>query len=127
MSLQAYRQASERAEQPRDSEYRLFGEVTRALIAAAETPSDDFKTRIRALDWNRRLWMTLAADCARPENSLAPGLRAQIVSLSMWVGRHTSAVVRNEEDIEPLIEINRIMMQGLGQRVDTRQEASAAR
>jgi len=127
MSLQAYRQASERAEQPRDSEYRLFGEVTRALMAAAETPDDDFKARIQALDWNRRLWMTLAADCARPQNSLAPELRAQIISLSMWVGRHTSAVVRREEAIEPLIEINRIVMQGLGQRLGAGQEVAAAR
>jgi flagellar protein FlaF len=116
MSLQAYQQAAERAEQPRDSEYRLFGEVTRALMEAAETPADDFKTRIKALDWNRRLWMTLAADCARPNNALAADLRAQIISLSMWVGRHTSAVVRQEEAFEPLIEINRIMMQGLGVR-----------
>ncbi len=122
MSLQAYQQAAERAEQPRDSEYRLFGEVTRALIDAAQLPADDFKDRIRALDWNRRLWMTLAADCARSDNSLAPDLRAQIISLSMWVGRHTNAVVRREEGFEPLIEINRIMMQGLAVRGPARQQ-----
>jgi flagellar protein FlaF len=116
MSLLAYQQAAERAENPRDSEYRLFGEVTRALIEASVAPRDAHAARIKALDWNRRLWMTLAADCARPENSLAPALRAQIISLSMWVGRHTSAVVRQEEAFEPLIEINRIMMQGLGIR-----------
>jgi|HubBroStandDraft_6_1064221.scaffolds.fasta_scaffold1245354_2 flagellar protein FlaF len=116
MSLLAYQQAAERAENPRDSEYRLFGEVTRALMEVSERPVEDFKARIKALDWNRRMWMTLAADCAQPTNALAPELRAQIVSLSMWVGRHTSAVVRNEEAIEPLIEINRIMMQGLGAR-----------
>jgi flagellar biosynthesis activator protein FlaF len=116
MSLRAYQQATERAEQPRDFEYRLFGEVTRALIEASETPPEDFRGRIKALDWNRRLWMTLAADCARPQNVLGPELRAQIISLSMWVGRHTSAVARQEESFEPLIEINRIMMQGLAGR-----------
>ena len=82
MSLQAYQQAAERAEQPRDSEYRLFGEVTRALMDAAERPADDFTGRVKALDWNRRLWMTLAADCARPNNALAPDLRAQIARRS---------------------------------------------
>ncbi|HKT54439.1 MAG TPA: flagellar biosynthesis regulator FlaF [Caulobacteraceae bacterium] len=116
MSLRAYQQAAERAEQPRDSEYRLFGEVTRALMDAAEAPSDDFVVRIKALDWNRRMWMTLAADCSRPTNALPPQLRAQIISLSMWVGRHSSAVMRQEEDFEALIEINRIMMQGLALR-----------
>ena len=88
-------------------------------------PADAFVTRIRALDWNRRLWMTLAADCAQPHNALSPELRAQIISLSMWVGRHTSAVIQQQEPIEPLIEINRIMMQGLGVRA-TRQTPAAA-
>jgi flagellar protein FlaF len=116
MSLQAYQQAAERAEHPRDSEYRVFGEVTRALMDAAKLPAEAFVARIKALDWNRRLWMTLAADCARPNNALSPELRAQIISLSMWVGRHTNAVVQQQEPIEPLIEVNRIMMQGLGVR-----------
>jgi flagellar protein FlaF len=40
-------------------------------------------------------------------------LRAQIISISIWVGKHTSAVIRREEEIDPLIEINRIIMQGL--------------
>jgi flagellar protein FlaF len=126
MSLQAYQQAAERAEHPRDSEYRVFGEVTRALMDASALPPDAFVARIKALDWNRRLWMTLAADCARPNNALAPELRAQIISLSMWVGRHTTGVVRQEEPIEPLIEINRIMMQGLGVRASTRQTPTDA-
>jgi flagellar protein FlaF len=116
MSLQAYQQAAQRAEQPRDSEYRLFGEVTRALMAAAEVPAEDYKTRIDALDWNRRVWMALAADCSMPSNTLAPTLRAQIISLSMWVGRHSSAVMRGEETFDALIDVNRAMMQGLAQR-----------
>jgi flagellar protein FlaF len=116
MSLQAYQQAAKRAEQPRDSEYRLFGEVTRALMGASATPADAFQARIDALDWNRRVWMTLAADCAQPTNPLDPALRAQIISLSMWVGRHSSAVMRGEETFDALIDINRIMMQGLGAR-----------
>ena len=125
MSLQAYRQAAERAEHPRDSEYRLFGEVTRALMDASTLPAESFVQRIKALDWNRRLWMTLAADCARPGNTLPSELRAQIISLSMWVGRHTNAVLHQQEPIEPLVEINRIMMQGLGMRAP-RQSPSAA-
>ena len=116
MSLQAYRQAATRSEGPRETEYRIFGEVTRALIEASQSSPDDYLKRIDALDWNRRLWSTLACDCAQPENELPQAVRAQIISLSMWVGRHTSAVVRKEEQFEPLIDINRIMMQGLAAR-----------
>ncbi|HEX4180269.1 MAG TPA: flagellar biosynthesis regulator FlaF [Caulobacteraceae bacterium] len=112
MSLRAYQQAATRSESPRDTEYRLFGQVTRALMDAAATPHDLAK-RVDALDWNRRLWSTLAADCAQPENRLSSDVRAQIISLSMWVGRHTSAIVRREEGFEALIDLNRTMMQGL--------------
>lgn len=113
MGLQAYQRAAQRAENPRDAEYRLFGQVTRALIDAQATEDADLKGRMDALDWNRRLWSALATDCGDPGNVLAPPLRAQIISLSLWVGRQTSTAVRRREEIEPLIDLNRMMMQGL--------------
>ena len=113
MSLNAYKQSAQRAENPRETEYRLFGQVTRALMEADKLPEDDIPGRIDALDWNRRLWSTLATDCASPDNGMPAPLRASIISLSLWVSRHTSAVMRREEEIEPLIEINRMIMQGL--------------
>ena len=115
MSLRAYQQASQRAETPREVEYRLFGQVTRSLMDAAELPEHEIGARMEALDWNRRMWSALAADCGAPGNNLPPPLRAQLISLSLWVGRHTSAVMRREEEFGPLIDINRIIMQGLAQ------------
>ena len=113
MSLQAYKKAAAAAEDPRSVEYRLFGEVTRALMDADAADPSDLKIRIEALDWNRRLWSTLASDCADPGNKLPQSLRAQLISLSLFVSRHTSAVMRREDDMEVLIEINRMIMQGL--------------
>ena len=118
MSLQAYQRVAQRAESPRDAEYRLFGQVTRALIAASLTADDDFAARIDALDWNRRLWSALATDCSDPTNSLSPPVRAQIISLSLWVNRHSSIVMRGEDDFEALIDVNRMIMQGLSSRAD---------
>jgi len=122
MSVQAYQQAAARAETPRDIEYRLFGQVTRALIAAAEMDRSEISRRMDALDWNRRLWSVLAADCATEGNMLPAELRGSIVSLSLWVNRHTSAIMRNEASFQPLIDVNKMMMQGL----EARAEASAA-
>lgn len=114
MSLQAYQRAAQRAESPRQAEYRLFGQVTRALVEAAEADASDFVRRIDALDWNRRLWSALAADCADPANGLPAPVRAQLISLSLWVDRHTSAVMRREDDdVQALIDVNRAIMQGL--------------
>jgi flagellar protein FlaF len=75
-----------------------------------------------ALDWNRRMWSVLAADCASEGNQLPAQLRAGIVSLSLWVNRHTSAIMRNEAGFQPLIDVNKTMMQGL----EPRAEAPAA-
>lgn len=114
MSLRAYQQTAARAETPREAEYRLFGQVTRALMEAAKLDQADLTGRMDALDWNRRLWSALAVDCAATGNTLPPPLRASIISLSMWVGKYTSKVIRGEDDIQDLIDINRMVMQGLG-------------
>ena len=113
MSLQAYQQAATRAESPRETEYRLFAQVTLALMEAAKCDPTDIRGRIDALDWNRRVWSVLGTACSDPANALPDQLRASIISLSIWVGKHTSAVIRRKEEIEPLIEINRMIMQGL--------------
>ena len=118
MSLRAYQQVAQRAETPRDAEYRLFAQVTRALIEVKSTPRDQVSTWADTLDWNRRLWSTLARECGRDGNALPEDTRAQIISLSMWVRRHTSAVLRREEDVDALIDVNRAMMQGLSGRAE---------
>jgi flagellar protein FlaF len=123
MSLNAYKAAATRAESPRELEYRLFGEVTRALMHAATVDRTDIATRIAALDWNRRLWSALATDCSDPDNALNMGMRAQIISISLFVSKHSSAIMRGEEDFEPLIDINRSIMQGLAGPGGTAQAA----
>ena len=110
---QAYTQTANRTESPRELEYRLFGQVTRALMHAATVDKSDMATRIDALDWNRRLWTALATDCSDPDNALNAPMRAQIISISLFVGRHSSAVMRGDDDFEALIDINRSIMQGL--------------
>jgi flagellar protein FlaF len=118
MSLRAYEQAAQRAESPRDMEYRLFGQVTRGLMEAAKLDRTQIGARMEALDRNRRMWSTFAAACHQGDNALPLPLRAQIISLSLWVGRHTSAIMRHEDDFEALIDINRIIMQGLAIQVE---------
>lgn len=113
MSLQAYKTAATRAENPREMEYRLFGQVTRALMHASTVDPSDVATRIDALDWNRRLWSALATDCANPDNAMDKSLRAQIISISLFVSRHSSTIMRGEDDFEALIDINKMVMQGL--------------
>lgn len=125
MSLQAYQSATTRSENPRATEYRLFAQVTRALIAARDN-AGDIKVRADALDWNRRMWSTLALDCSDDGNGLPETLRAGIISLSLFVSKHSSAVLRTGADMDTLIEINRMIMQGLEAQAQRAQEPVAA-
>ena len=112
MDLQAYQKAQRAAENPRSTEYRLFGQVTGALLDA-QTVGAKGPRLIDAIDWNRRLWSTLAVDCMDDGNQLPTPLRAQIISLSIWVSKYSSQVVQQGASLEPLIDINRTIMQGL--------------
>jgi len=113
MSLRAYQQVAQRAESSRDVEYRLFTEVTRALMALKSKPREDVAGWMKTLHWNRRMWAALADDCSHPNNALPEATRAQIISLSLFVHRHTSQVMRQEADLDTLIDLNRTIMQGL--------------
>ena len=113
MSIQAYQNAVRKTESPRQTEYRAFAAATRGLIDAAGLPDSEIGRRAEALATNRRLWSLLASDCAAEGNQLPQALRAQIISLSIFVDRHSSAVMRQGAPLEILIEINRSIMQGL--------------
>ncbi len=112
MGLQKYQATRKASELPRETEYRLFAQVTAALMRAqaeqlAGAPLVD------ALDWNRRLWSTLSTDCGVPDNGLPPSLRGQIISLSLWVSRYSSDVASGKADMDALIDVNRAIMDGL--------------
>lgn len=117
MGLNAYQTVQQRVETPRETEYRLFSCVTRAMMDVAELPKTEISKRMDALDWNRRVWTFMASDCADDGNGLPDQLRASIISLSLFVGKYTSAVMQSGEDIETLIDINRSIMQGLSSQI----------
>jgi len=112
MSLNAYQRTLKNTEDPRNTEYRLFAEITRDLIAAQQRGGVD-AAMIEAIDRNRRLWIALATDCADENNRLPKETRAGIISLSIWVQKHSRNVTRSGDDISALIDVNRSIMKGL--------------
>jgi flagellar protein FlaF len=112
MAVTAYQKAQRAAEDPRSAEYRLFGQVTGALMEAQSAGAQG-AALIDAIDWNRRLWSTLAVDCLDEANKLPKELRASIISLSIWVAKYSSEVMQKGASMDPLIDVNRTIMQGL--------------
>ena len=115
MSIQAYQRAATQGDSPRELEYRAFGMVTANLVRAKET-TPAAPQLAEALNANRRLWNVLSADCATANNQLPLQLRAQIISLAIWVSKHSSDVLRGAAALDPLIDVNRAMMEGLAAR-----------
>ena len=116
MSLNAYQRTLKNTESPRNTEYRLFAEITRDLLAAQERGGVDAGL-VEAIDRNRRLWMVLATDCADDRNLLPKETRAIIISLSIWVQKYSREVIRDGEDVSALIDVNRSIMKGLNPAV----------
>src|SRR6202451_1786592 len=114
MTLKTYQSVQRAVEDPRATEYRLFGQVTGALIEA-KTSNAIGTPLVEAIDWNKRLWRTLAADCMDDRNALTQDVRAKIVSLSLFVSKYSRKVTREKAPLDPLIQINRTIMQGLSQ------------
>ena len=111
MSLHSYTVAQNTTENPRQTEYRLFAQVTRSLL---ESKGEDSKSLLaKSIHWNRRLWLALQADCDLENNLLPDETRAGIISLAIWVDKHSRKVLRGEAEIEPLIDVNRSIMEGL--------------
>ena len=83
------------------SEYRVLAEVTRRLMEI-----DDVKApaAVQALYDNAAVWGTFAADVSMPENPLPDALKAQILSLYLWVERHSRQVGRGGAKIQPLVD-----------------------
>ncbi len=125
MSLTAYQQASVRVEDPRETEYRLFGMVIRALTEVKAYDRTNLGALSSVIDWNKRIWNALAQDCADEGNGHNEALRAGIISLAIFVEKYSTQVIRDGADIDTLIDINRTVMQGLAPASTQSSQASA--
>lgn len=112
MSLDAYRRVQTIAASPRGTEYRLMSQITGDMIEARDSGLKG-AALMPTLHRNREIWTVFSSMCAAPGNQLPAELRAGIISLALWVERFTSQVVRGQESIDDLIDINRSIIDGL--------------
>jgi len=84
------------------------------LDDAKNTASDD-ALFAQALRFNNLLWTIMQADIIEPENKLPNEIKANIMSLSLFVDRQTTRAIRSKDrgDLEVLISINRNLAMGL--------------
>lgn len=108
----AYRPDNTVTRTPSAIEYEAFLRVTRKLTAA-NTPAATAKMIADAVYENRRLWIVIAASVADDANGLPEDLRARLFYLAEFTNHHSSRVFADKASLEPLIDVNTAIMDGL--------------
>lgn len=126
MSIAAYKNTIRESASPRQIEARVFARITGAMGQHIEawTAADTKAARTSvlanglrsALADNRQLWVRLQHDLAHPGNQLPEALRANLISLSLWVDRTCGDVIGGKDGLQALIDINHNILGGLSGR-----------
>jgi len=85
--------------------------ITAQLEAARDTGDRDELSR--AVTQNQTLWMLFVTDVTKDENELPPDLKRQIASVGMSVIREMTDNKDGAPDLDFLIDINRLFIEGL--------------
>ena len=82
--------------------------VNRELVSC-----DKGVARVRALGRNHVLWSILVKDLASTDNRLPDTLKAELIGLGLWSMRYSTLAMAQALSPEPLIEVNRNVVEGL--------------
>ncbi|WP_341702385.1 flagellar biosynthesis regulator FlaF [Ferrovibrio sp.] len=113
-----YLTAQNKLESPRQIEYRLFSSVTRALIDVRPLMESKLPAEVAqiasAIGWNRDVWNHLMPEVLDEANPMSKDLKVALINICIFVNKHTDRITQGQTtDIEPLIAINRNIMDGL--------------
>ncbi|MEM9393537.1 MAG: flagellar biosynthesis regulator FlaF [Pseudomonadota bacterium] len=98
---------------PVNKEYAIIERVTTDLVRADRNKSENYSAFVDAITRNRKMWRLFGVDVAEPDNTLPKKLKAQIFYLSEFTDIHSREVLKGNETIEILVEINEMILLGL--------------
>jgi flagellar biosynthesis activator protein FlaF len=104
---------SESVADARDREKQL---LTRSIDMLAEARDYGLQSReaVEALHFLNRVWTHFVEDLGNPENALPKELRANLISIGLWLLREAEEVRQGRSDnVEGLIEVSQIIRDGM--------------
>ena len=126
MSLAAYKKTIRESESPRQVERRVLSQATHQIerFAPGFDAADEGFGRIEILSsglrdalWaNQRIWAALRDDLSMPGNTVPDALKAQLISISLWVDRQTQAALAGSGAVGGLVDVNANIIAGLAGR-----------
>lgn len=97
----------------KDRERQLLTHSIDLLIAAREHGPKSMQA-VEAVHFLLRLWTTLIQDLGNPENELPDELRANLISIGLWLMREAEEVRQGRStNFEGLIEVSQIIRDGI--------------
>jgi flagellar protein FlaF len=84
------------------------------LLRAAKAKGVNSRESIDAVYYVRKLWMILIEDLVNPENDLPDVLKADLISIGIWITKETDAIrAGKSESFDSLIDICGMVRDGL--------------
>lgn len=103
-------------DRPAAGRAREYSTVVRSieLMSAAEVEGAQSRAAIEALFYTQRLWCILIEDLAKPENALAAKLRADLISIGLWILRELECIRHGKTgSFKGLIEVSTTIAEGI--------------
>ena len=97
----------------KDRERQLLTRSIDLLCAARDTGADSLE-RTEAVHFLTRIWTTFIQDLGSEDNALPEELRANLISIGLWLLREAEEIRQGRSDnIEGLIEVSQIIRDGI--------------
>lgn len=97
----------------RDREREVFDHCI-TLLQEAQKAGPESRAAIEAIYFTRRLWTFLIEDLGSPENQLPDELRANLISVGIWVVRELEKIrLGDAKNFQGVIDIVRSVREGL--------------
>ncbi|MBX2806664.1 MAG: flagellar biosynthesis regulator FlaF [Hyphomicrobiales bacterium] len=99
----------------RKREQRAF-ERCIELLGDAQKAGAKSRQGVEAITFTNRLWSLLMEDLAKPENYLPNGLKAELISVGIWIMGELDRLRQGKtDDFSGLIEVSNSIAAGLAQ------------
>ena len=104
---------SESSGRQRDNERQVLQQSVE-LLKSAEKAGPNSREAIDAIYFINRLWSYLLEDLAKPSNALPDEIRANLISIGIWMLREAEAISNGKSsNFAGLIEVSNVIAEGL--------------
>jgi flagellar protein FlaF len=110
----SYAEILEETPQTARERERLAIEQSIELLKAAQENGMQSREATDAIYFTRKLWAFFIEDLAKPENDLPKQLRADLISIGLWVMREAEEIrLGRSSNFKGLLEVSELIAGGL--------------